>query len=407
MFELWKTLDNSRSNAFNYENIIGLLAEDGLAEEVVSVLGDMKSSEICPSSEIYYLVIRCFTQKGRFDDALFYLKEMVEMNLKPTTEIYDGLIQAYANHKMYDEMDQCVKKMETTGCLPDHITYNLLIREFSRAGLLKRMERTYQTLLSKRMSLESSTMLAMLEAYANFGMMENMEMVYIRVMNSKKTHLKDDLIRKLAGVYIENHMFSRLDDLGNDISKRTGRTDMVWCLRILSHACLLSRKGMDSIVRQMEYERAPWNVTVANIMLLACLKMKDLKHLKYILSELPAQCVKPDIVTFGILFDASRLGLDMSKDLNTWRRMGLLNEAVEINTDPLVLTAFGKGHFLQACENAYSSLKSNSRKNQVRTYRHLINMVIEHNKQLYTESKSTYVETKVPAMEGSPDPNLR
>lgn len=378
---MWKSKENSRINELNYEKIIGLLVDEGLIEEAVSALGEMKNHRVSPTLEIYYLVIHGFTRKGRFKDALFYLKEMEEIDLKPESDIFDSFIKAYGKYKMYDEMGQCVKQMESSGCLPDHGTYNLLIREFSRAGLLKQMERTYQIIISKRMDLQSSTLISMLEAYANFGIMDKMEKFLKKVLNSR-TPLDDDLIRKIAGIYIDNYMFSRVEDLGIDLSSKIGRTDLVWCLRMLSHACILSRKGMDSIVYEMEADGLPWNVTVANILLLTYLKMRDFKHLNIVLSELPARYVKPDIVTVGILFDAYRYGFDGTYILNIWRRMGFLDESIEMNTDALVLTSYGKGHFLKSFEEVYSSLEPNSVKGKVWTYHHLINLVRKHNKQL-------------------------
>ncbi|CAK9139713.1 unnamed protein product [Ilex paraguariensis] len=381
VFDSWKKKEKSRINEFNYEKIIGLLVEEGLIEEAVVGFEEMKSHGLKPSLDIYNSVIHGFARKGRFEDALCYMKGMEEIGLKPDTETYDGLIQAYGSHRMYDEMGQCVKEIESNGCLPDHVTYNLLIQEFARAGLLTKMESTYQTLLSKKMDLQSSTLIAMLEAYAYFGILDKMEKVYRRVLNSK-TFLKEQLIRKLAGVYIENRMLSKLDDLGLDLSSNTGRTDLVWCLRILSHACLLSRKGMHSIVQEMESEKVPWNVTVANIILLSYLKMRDFKRLKVVLSELRARYVKPDIVTVGILFDACTFGFDGTSVKSTWGRLGLFDEAVEMNTDALALTAFGKGNFLRSCKELYSSLEAKDQKKEVWTYRRLINLVFKRNKQL-------------------------
>ncbi|KAG2721032.1 hypothetical protein I3760_02G061900 [Carya illinoinensis] len=339
VFDMWKDIEASRINEFYYEKIIGLLG------------------------------------KGSFEDALFYLNKMKEANVTPETYTYDVLIQAYGKYNMYDEMGACLKKMELDGCSPDHITYNLLIQECSQAGLLKRMERIYQTMLSKKMDLQSSTLVAMLEAYARFGIVDKMEKVFRRVLNSK-THLKDDVIRKVAGVYIGNYMFSRLDDLGVDVSTRFGASDLVWCLRLLSHACLLSRRGMDSIVREMEEAKVPWNVTVANIIMLAYLKIEDFTHLKSLLYQLPFLCVKPDIVTVGILFDAMMIGFEGAREVETWRSTGDLYRVVEMNTDPLVLTAFGKGRFLRNCEEVYCSLEPQAREQQTWTYDSLIDLVL-------------------------------
>ncbi|CAL2227915.1 unnamed protein product [Prunus armeniaca] len=189
-----------------------------------------------------------------------------------------------------------------------------------------------------------------------------MENVYRRVLNSG-TVVKNDFIRKLAEVYIDNYMFSRLEKLGVDLSSRFG---------------VLSRRGMDSIVDEMKEQNVPWNETVANIIMLAYLKMKDFTHLRIFLSQLLTQGVEPDIITVGIVFDANRIGYDGSRTLDTWRENGFLHKAVEMNTDPLVLTTFGKGHFLRNCEAAYSSLDPEVRENKTWTYHHLIDLVFKH-----------------------------
>lgn len=375
---MWKNIEKSRINGYYYEKIIGVLGEEGMFEEAVLAFQEMKRHGFDPSLGTYNVIIHGFAKKGNFDDALFYLNGMKEANLAPETDTYDGLIEAYGRYKMYDEMAVCVKKMELDGCSPDHITYNLLIREFSRAGLLKRMERVCQTMLSKKMDFQSSTLVAMLEAYARFGIVEKMEKIYRRLLNSK-TPLKDDLIRKLAGVYIENYMFSRLDDLGLHVSSRFGATDFVWCLRLLSHACLLSRKGMDSIVQEMEEAKVSWNATVVNIIMLAYLKMKDFTHLRALLSQLPSHRMEPDMVTVGILLDAITFGFDGTGVLETWRKMGHLDRIVEMETDPLVLTAFGKGIFLRKCEEVYCSLEPQAREKSTWTYHNLIDLVLKYN----------------------------
>ncbi|KAF5744336.1 pentatricopeptide repeat-containing protein [Tripterygium wilfordii] len=377
VFDVWNNTEKSRINEFNYEMIIGCLGEEGLMEEAVLAFKEMKSHGLHPSLQIYHSIIHGYARNCEFDDALSYLNEMKDVNLAPETDTYEGLIEAYGKCRMYDEMGMCVKKMELDGCLPERSTYNLLMRESARGGLLTRMERIYQTMRSKRMNFQPSTLIAMLEAYVDFGIVEKMERVIRRVLNSK-TYLKEHLVRKMARVYIENYMFSRLEDLGLNVSSKTGRTDLFWCLRLLSHACLLSRKGMDSIILEMEEEKIPWNVTVANIILLAYLKMKDFTRLRALLAELPTLGVKPDIVTVGILFDAKMNGFNGKGIEETWRRMGLINWSVEMNTDALVLSAFGKGYFLKKCEQAYSSLEPEAREDKRWTYRYLVDMVAKH-----------------------------
>lgn len=375
---MWKDREKSRINIFNYEKIIGLLGEEGLMEDAALAFVEMKSFGLRPSLQIYNSIIHGYARNGMFNDAMFYLNQMKEINLFPESDTYDGLIEAYGKYEMYDEMGMCLKRMELDGCKPDRFTYNLLIQEFAQGGLLTRMERVCKSMRKKGMDLRPSTLIAMLEAYANFGIVEKMDKTLRRVWYSK-TFLKEDLIRKLAGVYIKNYMFSRLYDLGDDLASITGRTDIVWCLRLLSYACLLSRKGIGSVVREMEEAKVSWNITVANTILLAYLKMKDFTRLRLLLSRLPTYLVKPDIVTAGILFDAIDIGFDGTGSLETWRRMGLMYKCVEMNTDPLVLTAFGKGQFLRNCEEAFSSLEPKVRETKRWTYYNIIDLVTEHN----------------------------
>ncbi|KAL7618756.1 hypothetical protein Lser_V15G02702 [Lactuca serriola] len=370
VFDKWKSKDDSRVSQFNYERIISLLVEEGLVEVAVLTLKDMKNFHgLQASSEIYDSIIHGFLKKERFEDALFYLKEMEDTKVIPQPHTYNKLIKVYADNGLYDDMAKCVKRMESNGCFPNQSTYNLLVREFSIAGLIKRMERTYQIVISKKMDLEASTMVAMLDAYANFGILEKMEKVCKKVLKLKpKVFLKDDLIHKVAIVYIENFMFSKLDDLGNELyHTKTKNSDMVWCLRMLSHACLLSRTGMESVIQEMEYKKVGWNVTIANTMLFAYARMKDFENMKVVIFKMVDGGVKGDIVTCGILCDV--YGFD---ELSCWRKVGLFGDVVEFKSNPLILVAFGKGCFLKIVEEL------DHRESKVWSYEHLIKLVKQH-----------------------------
>ncbi|KAI7752168.1 hypothetical protein M8C21_022760 [Ambrosia artemisiifolia] len=375
VFDEWSSRDESRVSVFNYERIVRLLVEEGLVEAAVLAMNEMKEIKgMQPSSEIYHSIIYGFVKNGRFEDALVHLQVMEDNEVKPHASVYNMVIKFYAKDGFYDEMAKCVKRMESNGCYPDQSTYNLLIREFSQAGLIKRMERTYRIVISKRMDLEASTMVSMLDAYASFGDLEKMEKVYRMVMRIKpRVCLKDDLVRKVAAVYVENYMFSKLDDMGIKLYSRSGNTNIVWCLRMLSHACLLSRMGMESIVREMDYKKVKWSVTIANTMLCAYAKMKDFRRFKDVILEMEARNVKPDIVTCGIVYDAHGLSFGFGFDeLDYWRKIGFFGDVVELRTDPLVLIAFGKGDFLRIVEEVDHT------RSQVWSYEHLIDLVKQH-----------------------------
>ncbi|VVB01208.1 unnamed protein product [Arabis nemorensis] len=377
VFDAWKNLEPLRISEANYEKIIRFLCEERSINEAIRAFNGMiDEHKLCPSLEIYNSIIHGYANDGKFEEAMFYLNQMKKNDLVPVTETYDGLIEAYGKWKMYDEIVLCIKRMETDGCVRDHVTYNLLIREFSRGGLLKRMEKMYQSLMSRKMTLEPCTLLSMLEAYAEFGVLEKMEETYNRIVRFGIS-LDEDLVRKLANVYIDNHMFSRLGDLGCGIR----RTDLAWCLRLLCHARLVSRKGLDYVVREMEEARVSWNTTSANIALLGYSKMRDFKSIEWLLSELRTKHVKLDLVTVGIVFDLSEVGFDGTGVFMTWKKIGFLDKPVEMKTDPLVHAAFGKGKFLTRCEEVKNqSLGTRDEESKSWTYQYLMELVVKHQK---------------------------
>ncbi|KAL6009501.1 hypothetical protein ACLOJK_022730 [Asimina triloba] len=342
VFDFWKNTEKSRINEANYANVIELLSKSAMMEEVISMVQEMKAHGLTPTVPIYNAIIHGFASKGEFDTARKFLTEMLEIDLKPETETYNGLIQAYGNHQMYDEMGKCVKKMEMVSCFPNEGTYNILIRAFAKGGLLEKMEIVHRTVISKKMTLESLTLIAMLEAYADYGICEKMEMVYHRVLSSKIL-LEENLIRKMARVYMEGYRFSRLEELAHDTASNSGRTQLVWYLLLLSSACLMSQRGMESIICEIVLAEVRPDVTFINIIALSYFRMKNFRNVDAVLSQLQMQKLKPDIVSLGIAFDANR-EIDFEiKALEVWIRTGCLAEEVEMRTDPLVLSAFGKG----------------------------------------------------------------
>uniref|UniRef100_A0A1J3IK26 Pentatricopeptide repeat-containing protein, chloroplastic n=1 Tax=Noccaea caerulescens TaxID=107243 RepID=A0A1J3IK26_NOCCA len=372
VFDAWKNLDCSRISEANYERIIRFLcAERSMNEAIRAFNSMMDDHKLSPSIEIYNSIIHGCADEGKFEEAIFYLNHMKENDLLPETDTYDGLIEAYGKWKMYDEIVLCLKRMESDGCVRDHVTYNLLIREFSRGGLLKRMEQMYQSLMSRKMTLEPCTLVSMLEAYAEFGVLEKMELTYNKIIRFGIS-LDEDLVRKLANVYIDNLMFSRLDDLGRGIR----RTDLAWCLRLLCHAHLVSRKGLDYVVKEMEEARVPWNTTFANIALLAYSKMGDFKSIEMLLSELRRKHVKLDLVTVGIVFDLSEAGFDGTGVFMNWKKIGFLDKPVEMKTDPLVHAAFGKGQFLRSCEEVKNE------QSKLWSYQYLMELVVKNQKKV-------------------------
>ncbi|PKA46140.1 Pentatricopeptide repeat-containing protein [Apostasia shenzhenica] len=378
VFSLWKSKEVSRTNVANCSKIIRLFCEGNLMDAAMSVFEDMHKHDIAPSVTIYNAVIHGFARNAEFQKSRALLSRMMGDGLKPAPETYNGMLRAFGRCGLYDDMSKCVKMMESEGCYPNEVTYNLLISEFARGGLVQRMEKAYRTLLSKRMNLQSCTLITMLEAYVDLGILEKMEKMFRRFLNSE-AFMKDDLIRKMANVYIENVRFARLEEFGNDIAGRTGRTELVWCILLLSSAGMMSRRGMDSLLCEMERAEVSFNTTFMNIFALFYLKMKDFKALDGVFSQANKQGAKLDLVTVSILFDACAIGYNGSYVLEKWKRNAFLESAVDMKTDPLVISAFGKGAFIRKCEKLYASLRSKAKDEKFWTYSDLIRLAFSRN----------------------------
>lgn len=378
MFDAWKKLEPSRINEANYEKIITLLCAERSMDEAVRALQSMTHDyKINPSLRIYNSIIRGYADDGKFEEAMSFLNEMKENGVSPETETYDGLIEGYGKRGMYDEIVSCVERMESEGCVRDGVSYNLLVREFARGGLLGRMERMYQSLMSRKMTVEPVTLVSMLETYAEFGVLEKMEETYDKVMRFGIC-LDEELVRRLACVYIDNFMFSRLDDLGRGIR----RSDLAWCLRGLCHACLVSRKGLDCVVKERSEEagRVPWSTSFANIVLLAYSKMGDFRSVELLLTQLQRRrSVKLDLVTVGIVFDLSVgvAGFDGTAVFMSWKKSGFLDKDAEMKTDPLVHAALGEGQFLRSCNEV---MKQSLEESKSWTYQYLLEVVVKNQK---------------------------
>ncbi|KAG0488421.1 hypothetical protein HPP92_007232 [Vanilla planifolia] len=375
VFCLWKNKDKSRSSTVNYSKILQLFCKRSLMNEAMLIIEDMEKHKVAQSIEIYNDIIHGFARIKEFEKCRTILMKMVENGISPVHETYNVLIRAHGSYGFYDDMSRCVKLMESSGCSPNEATYNVLIQEFARGGLLERMEKVYRTLLSKRMHLYSSTLVTMIEAYAEFRILDKLEKMYCKFLNSK-AYMKDCLIRKIANVYIENCRFARLEEFGNDIGGRTGRSELIWCILLLSSAGLLSRKGINSIAREMEIAKVRLSTSLANIFALFYLKMNDFRALNGIFSDAIKDDAQPDVLTVSILFDACTIGYDGAYVLEKWNRKGFLEAVVEMKTDPLVISTFGKGPFMRRCEKLCTSRESKAKEKKLWRYADLMRLVL-------------------------------
>ncbi|CAA7405029.1 unnamed protein product [Spirodela intermedia] len=361
IFDEWRRRRSpGRATAANFSRLARLLCGGGAMEEAGSVFRQMAALDLPVPVSVYNSLVDGLAGDGDLAGAGEALRRMPELGLSPSPETFHGLLRAFGRKGMYDEMSRWVKKMIAEGCPPNASTFNLLIMEFAGGGLLEKMEATHRTLLSRRMKLLPAAVAAMIQAYAEVGNLEKMEKMYRR-FSGCRAPLREDLIRKMALVYIQNYRFARLEEFGNEIASRTGRnrrTHLVWRLLLLAAALLLSRRGMESIAGEMKAAEVTPHITFTNSIALAHAKMKDFRDLEALLSKIGEEDggeLRPDLVTVGVLFDACSDGFNGGRVLDIWRRRRFLEQSAVMETDPLVIAAFGKGRFIKSCEEAFFS----------------------------------------------------
>eukprot|EP01018_Ginkgo_biloba_P035421 Gb_17788 [translate_table: standard] len=374
VFDFWKDLWTYRQNGKNYTRLIQFLREASMLEEAKQILEEMRIVGVKPTVTTFNNVIHAYAERGQFEEANTFLEQMVEYGLVPNPITYTGLIQAYGKEGRYDGMVKIFKKMQFEGCIPEKNIYNALIREFARGGLRVRMEAAYGTLISKRWRPDSSTLNAMVEAYAAVGCMDKMEKFYGHIRNFKYT-LQERSLRKMALAYIESNKFYHLEKMVKEVGfQRSDMKGLVWNLRLLSHACVQSIKGMDSVIRDMRSAKFTPNVTTINILALTYLKMKNFTSLNHVAYQIHSLHICPDLVTIGAFIDGCMSGWDGLPVLEDWNRMQMFQCPVEVKTDPVVLAALGKGNFHTSCEQAFLSLDLAAETSKDWTYTDLIRL---------------------------------
>ncbi|KAJ0093264.1 hypothetical protein Patl1_26171 [Pistacia atlantica] len=196
-----------------------------LIPQVFDMWKNVEKSRINESN--YEKIIRLLCEESLMEEAVCAFEEMKHNGIKPSLKIYNSIIHGYSRSSKFEDALFFLYEMKGIG--------------------LKSKTNTYDGLIQ-------------FQSYGKYKMYSKIDMCLKEMKLDGCSPDQEDLIRKLAKVYIKNHMFSRLDDLGDDLASRTGRTDLVWCLRILSHACLLSRRGMELVVQEMEDAKIPWNL---------------------------------------------------------------------------------------------------------------------------------------------------
>ena len=386
-----------------YNSLLLALSKEKQFDEMGKLIKKMKLSGSNPNSATFNILIMEFGKAGllRKMESAHRSILSLKMNLLPSS--IEAMIRAYADVSDIPKMEKMYRRLlsssvvrsrhamvdnaynENGGLLKMENRISSSISGIGDLGELSKMGKTYwrsssslplsssssrselvdlgklpkmrkmhqrssPLLPSSSSSLSSSTR----SGLADLGQLPKMGKMYSRsssLSSSSSCGFSEDLIRKMAMVYIQNLMFSRLEDLGNDLAARKGRTSFVCLLLLLASGLILSRRGMDSIIKELRSSMIEDDISFINILAMAHARMKGFKDLEVLFLMIGENGdLKPDLITVSVFFDACSCGFHGGRVLDAWKRKGFLERKVEMVTDSLVIAGFGKGQFLESCE---------------------------------------------------------
>ncbi|KAJ0079163.1 hypothetical protein Patl1_23854 [Pistacia atlantica] len=158
--------------------------KNGLHEEALMTLNEMKNSGFAPEEVTYSQLISLSTRNGKWDEALKLYEDMRYRGIIPSNYTCASLLTLYYKNEDYSKALSLFSEMEKYKIAADEVIYGLLIRIYGKLGLYEDAQKTFQE--TKRLGLlsDEKTYLAMAQVHLKTGNVEKALNV-IEVMKSK------------------------------------------------------------------------------------------------------------------------------------------------------------------------------------------------------------------------------
>uniref|UniRef100_A0A3B6HT22 Pentacotripeptide-repeat region of PRORP domain-containing protein n=2 Tax=Triticum aestivum TaxID=4565 RepID=A0A3B6HT22_WHEAT len=291
-----------------YTALIGAYCRNGLLDEALKLLEDMKAAPLCqPDVYTYSILIKAFVDASRFDlvDAMY--KEMAERSVTPNTVTQNIVLSGYCRAGRLDDMEKLLSAMlESANCKPDVWTMNIILSLFGNSGQVELMEKWYEKFRGYGIEPETRTFNILIGAYGKKRMYDKMSAVmeYMRRLAFPwTTATYNNVIEAFAVAGDAKNMEDTFNQMRSEGMKPDTKT---FCCLIngFSNAALFHKVvGMVKLAERLD---VPANTSFHNSVLAACAKAEDLMEMERVFRHMKHMQCEADAITYSILLEAYR-----------------------------------------------------------------------------------------------------
>ncbi|KAJ6708233.1 PENTATRICOPEPTIDE REPEAT-CONTAINING PROTEIN 1 MITOCHONDRIAL [Salix viminalis] len=159
---------------FTFNSLIKRLFQDGLSEDVKSLIEIMQNWGISPNLQTYLIMVNEYCKQEDLALAFGILEQMEEMGLKPNVAIYDCIIACLSQQRRISEAETLFHRMLENGVDPDEVAYMTMINAYARNGKGVKALHLYEMMIENAVQPNSYSYTALTEEDAchQLGLMQ-------------------------------------------------------------------------------------------------------------------------------------------------------------------------------------------------------------------------------------------
>jgi len=165
------------------------------SEKINIILDYMNKHNIQPSNVTYGILIRAFSQNGIFENSLSMLKEMKSKGIKPNEIIYGCIIDSCIKARMYTKAEEFLQEMNTQQIPINIVIYTMLLKGYTKERNFTRIWELYTKIAIEHKVYPNIIFYnAILEAVIQCSRYDLIMEVYERITKENSKYIIADVI---------------------------------------------------------------------------------------------------------------------------------------------------------------------------------------------------------------------
>ncbi|VAH92509.1 unnamed protein product [Triticum turgidum subsp. durum] len=290
-----------------YMKLLLLLGRSGQPSLAQDLFTEMQQQGCQPTPELYTALIGAYCRNGLLDEALKLLEDMKAAPLcQPDVYTYSILLKAFVDASRFDLVDAMYKEMAERSVTPNTVTQNIILSLFGNSGQVELMEKWYEKFRGYGIEPETRTFNILIGAYGKKRMYDKMSAVmeYMRRLAFPwTTATYNNVIEAFAVAGDAKNMEDTFNQMRSEGMKPDTKT---FCCLIngFSNAALFHKVvGMVKLAERLD---VPANTSFHNSVLAACAKAEDLMEMERVFRHMKHMQCEADAITYSILLEAYR-----------------------------------------------------------------------------------------------------